>query len=136
MSLASCSTSSGLMPADPKNVTGSSLVSRPWCDMVSMRTVAPDAMRSAGAARVEKYPHTTVSGREPKVTSGLLAAGAGCAAADATRAAMPIAVQQINDKPRTWIDIAPTLPGKLIAQHSTDARPCADRARNPERPPQ
>src|SRR5262249_2835784 len=85
---------------------------------------------------VEKYPHTTVSGREPKVTSGLLAAGAGCAAADATRPAIQIAVQQINDKPRTWIDIAPALPGKIIAQHSTHADPTLIERRNPERPPQ
>jgi hypothetical protein len=33
-------------------------------------------MRSAGATRADKYPQTTVSGREPNVTSGLIAAGA------------------------------------------------------------
>jgi hypothetical protein len=42
------------MPAVPKNVTGSSRVSRPWCDMVSMRTVVPDLMRSTGATRADR----------------------------------------------------------------------------------
>src|SRR5215831_5768801 len=93
------------MPAAPKNATGSSLVSRPWCDMVSIRTVAPDLMRSAGTTRADKYPQTTVSGRKPNVTSGLIAAGADCPAADDTRAAMPTAVHQITAKPRTCLNI-------------------------------
>src|SRR5215470_15420542 len=128
MSLASCSTSSGLMPAAPKKVTGSSLVSRPWCDMVSIRTVVPDLMRSAGGTREEKYPQTTLFGVDPSVTSalgtsafvtsGLAPAGAVCAAADDTRTAIPMAAQQIGAnffgdkffsvrrfKPRTCFDI-------------------------------
>src|SRR5580692_3397697 len=98
MSLASCNTSSGLMPAVPKNVTGSSLDTKPWCDMVSIRTVVPDFMRRAGGTRAEKYPQTTVSGVEPKVTSGLLSAGAGCAAADPTSESTPTAAQQNIDQ--------------------------------------
>ena len=47
--------------------------------MVSIRTVVPDLMRSAGGTRAEKYPQMTVSGVEPRVTSGLFPAGAGCA---------------------------------------------------------
>src|SRR5215470_7151394 len=86
------------MPAAEKNVTGSSLVSKPWCDMVSTRTIAPDLMRNTGGTRAEIYPQTTVSGVEPKVTSGLFLAGAGCAAAHATETNTPsTAPHSIND---------------------------------------
>jgi hypothetical protein len=61
--------------------------------MVSMRTVVPDLMRSAGGTFAEKYPQMTVFGVEPNVTSGL---GADCAAAGP---AMPIAVKQITATP-------------------------------------
>src|ERR1022692_2558347 len=105
------------MPAAPKNATGSSRVNRPWCDMVSMRTVAPDLMRSAGGTRAEKYPQTTVSGREPKVTSGLIGAGADWPAADDTRAARPTAIQQITARPRTCFDIGSILPDQISAEH-------------------
>src|SRR5690242_16979210 len=93
------------MPAVPKKVTGSSLVSSPWCDMVSIRTVAPDLMRSGGGTRAEKYPQMTVSGREPNVTSGLICGDAGCADADDTSAARPAAIQPITPKPPPCIDI-------------------------------
>src|ERR1700694_4289711 len=122
MSLASCSTSSGLIPAVPKKVTGSSLVNRPWCDMVSMRTVAPDLMRSAGGTRAEKYPQTTVFGVEPNVTSGLSPAGGDCPAADDMRPAMPTAAKQIT--PQTRFDIGSILSGKSSAQHSIECSPC------------
>src|SRR6266851_7171603 len=108
------------MPAAPKNVTGSSFVRRPWWDIVSIRTVVPDLMRSTGATRAERYPQMTVSGREPNVTSGLTAVDADCAAADDTRAAMPIAVQQVIITPRTCLDIGSILSGKICAQHSIE----------------
>src|ERR1700674_4051100 len=103
------------MPAVPKNVTGSSRVNRPWCDMVSMRTVAPDLMRSAGGTRAEKYPQMTVSGREPKVTSGRIGDGADSPAADDTRAATPRAVKQITARPRACFDIGLILAGNSSA---------------------
>src|SRR3977135_797483 len=134
MSLASCSTSSGLIPAVPKKVTGSSLVNRPWCDMVSMRTVVPDLMRSAGGRRAETYPQTTVFGVEPNVTSGLRPAGAGCPAADDTRPAMPTTARQITATPQTCFDIGSIPSGKISAQHSIECRPrrkCAARERSP-----
>src|ERR1700704_4052678 len=136
MSLASCSTSSGLIPAVPKKVTGSSLVNRPWCDMVSMRTVVPDLMRSAGGTRAETYPQTTVFGVEPNVTSGLRPAGAGCPAADDTRPAMPRTARQITATPQTCFDIGSIPSGKISAQHSIECRPrrkCAARERSPAR---
>src|SRR5579871_203909 len=91
--------------------------------MVSILTVVPDLMRSAGAMRAEKYPHTTVSGREPSVTSGLVGAGTDCAAADATRAATPAAVHQATARPRTHFDIGSILPRKYRAQDSIGDRP-------------
>jgi hypothetical protein len=68
--------------------------------MVSMRTVVPDLMRSTGAARAVRYPQTTVSGVEPKVTSGLFPAGAGWAAApEAITAAASTAHQTVCASP-------------------------------------
>src|SRR3977135_3009435 len=141
MSLASCSTSSGLIPAVPKKVTGSSLVNRPWCDMVSMRTVVPDLMRSAGGRRAETYPQTTVFGVEPNVTSGLRPAGAGCPAADDTRpattkTARPITPTPQPSSPHPCFDIGSIPSGKISAQHSIECRPrrkCAARERSPAR---
>src|SRR5580700_11823485 len=117
MSLASCSTSSGLMPAAPKNVTGSSLVTKPWWDMVSIRTVVPDFMRSTGGTRADIYPQTTVSGVEPKVTSGLLPPGAGCDAAGNARASAPAAAQLSSGHLETCFAIDRTFPSGVAAKY-------------------
>src|SRR5713101_7488047 len=77
--------------------------------MVLTRTVAPDWMRSTGGARAEIYPQTTVSGVEPKVTSGLFPAGAGCAAADATRTNTPSTAHHSISDLETCLDIESTL---------------------------
>jgi hypothetical protein len=91
--------------------------------MVSMRTVAPDLMRSAGGTRAEKYPQMTVFGVEPNVASGLGPAGAGCPAAGDIRPAMPTAAKQITATPRTCFDIGSILSGKMSAQDSIESRP-------------
>src|SRR5215510_4841480 len=81
------------MPALPKNVTGSSLVSRPWCETVSIFTVWPDLMVSAGGRSAERYPQITVPGVERSVASGVAFAGNVCAPADQATAAITQATQ-------------------------------------------
>src|SRR5262245_31373901 len=70
------------MPALPKNVTGSSLVSRPWCETVSIFTVWPDVIVSAGGRSAVRYPQITVSGVERSVASGVAFGETHCAPAE------------------------------------------------------
>src|SRR5262245_25152243 len=82
------------MPALPKNVTGSSLVSRPWCETVSIFTVWPDLMVSAGGRSAVRYPQITVSGVERSVASGVAFGGTVCAPAEEARPAIIHATTQ------------------------------------------
>src|SRR5262245_23295659 len=82
------------MPALPKNVTGSSLVSRPWCETVSIFTVWPDLMVSAEGRSAVRYPQITVSGVERSVASGVAFGGTVCAPADEARPAIIHATTQ------------------------------------------
>src|SRR5262245_63327869 len=82
------------MPALPKNVTGSSLVSRPWCETVSIFTVWPDLMVSAGGRSAVRYPQITVSGVERSVASGVAFGGTDCAPAEQVRPAIMQATKQ------------------------------------------
>src|SRR5262249_24003419 len=82
------------MPALPKNVTGSSLVSRPWCETVSIFTVWPDLMVSAGGRSAGGYPPLSPLGRERSLASGLAFGGTVCAPADEARPAIIHATTQ------------------------------------------
>src|SRR5262245_16504764 len=82
------------MPALPKNVTGSSLVRRPWCETVSIFTVWPDLMVSAGGRSAVRYPQITVSGVERSVASGVSFGGTVSARADQARPAIMQATKQ------------------------------------------
>src|SRR5882762_2675191 len=78
--------------------------------MVSMRTVVPDLIRSTGGTRADMYPQTTVSGVDPKVMSGLLPGGAGCAAAGAIAPGARAKAIQHASKPHIRADIRWTFP--------------------------
>src|SRR5262245_40333077 len=99
------------MPAEAKNVAGSSLPSRPWCETVSIFTVWPDLMVSAGGRSAVRYPQITVSGVERSVASAVAFGGTVCAPAGQARPAIMQATMQ-----RIRIDIDEVriddLPGK------------------------
>src|SRR4051794_11063870 len=78
--------------------------------MVSMRTVVPDLMRSTGGTRAEMYPQTTVSGVDPRVTSGLLPGGAGCATAGVIAPSAKTDATYHVSKPQVRADIEQTFP--------------------------
>src|SRR5262245_2703585 len=82
------------MPALPKNVTGSSLAGRPWCETGSIFTVWPDLMASSGGRSAVRYPQITVSGVERSVASGVAFGGTVCAPADEARPAIIHATAQ------------------------------------------
>src|SRR5438552_10683364 len=86
--------------------------------MVSIRTVVPDLMRSTGGTRAEIYPQTTVSGVEPKVTSGLLPAGAGCAAAGDARAKVQTTAHQNIGHLDACLDIDLSLSSDISTEHN------------------
>jgi hypothetical protein len=67
-------------------------------------------MRSTGGTREDMYPQTTVSGVDPKVTSGLLPGGAGCATAGAIEASARGKAKQHASKPQVRADIRRTFP--------------------------
>src|SRR5262249_18690636 len=94
------------MPAEAKNVAGSSLPIRPWCETVSIFTVWPDLMVSAGGRSAVRYPQITVSGVERSVASGVAFAGSVCAPADITLAdhATPASTQATQPRIRTGIN--------------------------------
>src|SRR5262245_46874088 len=82
------------MPAEAKNVAGSSLPSRPWWETVSIFTVWPDLMVSAGGRSAVRYPQITVSGVERSVASGVAFGGTVCAPADQVRPAITQTTKQ------------------------------------------
>src|SRR5262245_27418977 len=98
------------MPAEAKNVAGSSLPRRPWCETVSIFTVSPDLIVSAGGRSAVRYPQITVSGVERSVASGVAFGGDVCALADQATPAI------MQAKQRTRIGINKVrigdLPGK------------------------
>src|SRR4051794_20091731 len=107
------------MPAEAKNVAGSSLPIRPWCETVSIFTVWPDLMVSAGGRSAVRYPQITVSGVERSVASGVAFGGNVCAPADQATPAITQATQ-----PRTRIGInklgIDDLPGKPRDDHRSN----------------
>src|SRR5271154_2303451 len=101
--------------------------------MVAIRTVVPDLMRSPAGARAEMYPQTTVSGVEPRVTSGLFPAGAGCAAAAAPKTkTLNMAHHGISDL-ATCLDIEFVSPAIAAAPSASndgfEAESCAQKRR-------
>src|SRR4029450_10895199 len=76
------------MPAEAKNVAGSSLPSRPWWETVSIFTVWPDLMVSAAGRSAVRYPQITVSGVDRSVASGVAFGGTVCAPAAQARPAI------------------------------------------------
>src|SRR5262245_7290278 len=83
------------MPAEAKNVAGSSLPIRPWWETVSIFTVWPDLMVSAGGRSAVRYPQITVAGVERSVASGVAFGGTVCAPAEQVRPAIMQATKQL-----------------------------------------
>src|SRR5579872_5950520 len=99
-------------------------------------------MRSTGGTRADMYPQTTVSGVEPKVTSGLLPTGAGCDAADVTNASAPTAAQQTRDHLESCFDIdTPFCSKRKLESRASESFPyeirqlATTRANQENRPP-
>src|SRR5262245_65869971 len=83
------------MPAEAKNVAGSSLPIRPWWETVSIFTVWPALMASAGGRSAVRYPQITVSGVERSAASGAAFGGTVGAPADQVRPAIMQATKQL-----------------------------------------